>query len=167
MALVATAGSSSANSYATVSEGDTYHDNHLYASTWTSATDANKEKALIMATRILDEKMDWVGTKTTQDQALAWGREGVEYDSYPIVSTIVPDQIKNATIEFARHLLDKDWTKNKDDKGIGKISVGSINIEYDKMDTEAVVPDIVQEMLRIWGTLYTRSKFGTVAVVRS
>jgi hypothetical protein len=44
-----------ANSYADVTDGDAYHDGHLYASAWTAAATANKEKALVMATRL------WVG----------------------------------------------------------------------------------------------------------
>ena len=98
MAIDATANGASADSYATVAEGDTYHDNHLYATDWTGATTANKEKALKMATRILDEKIDWSGTKTTDSQALAWGRSDVLDDGYSVSSTIVPEPVKNATI---------------------------------------------------------------------
>jgi len=29
------------------------------------------------------------------------------------------------------------------------------------------MPEIVQEMLRGWGTIYARAKFGTVPVVRT
>ena len=43
-----------ANSYATAADGDAYHDGHLYATAWTGATLANKEKALVMATRLID-----------------------------------------------------------------------------------------------------------------
>ena len=45
-------GKSDANSYASVADADAYHEGHLYASAWTGATTADKEKALVMATRL-------------------------------------------------------------------------------------------------------------------
>jgi hypothetical protein len=39
-----------ANSYASAPDGDAYHDGHLYATAWTGATLANKEKASINST---------------------------------------------------------------------------------------------------------------------
>ena len=167
MSLDATANGTSANSYVTVADADTYHDSHLYATTWTAASTANKEKALKMATRILDEKIAWTGTKTTDEQALAWGRSDVTDDGYSVSSTIVPNPIKNATAEFARHLIGTDLTGNADGKGLASLAVGSISLTFDKTDTAGVIPSIVQEMLRGWGIIHARAKFGTVAVVRT
>jgi hypothetical protein len=167
MAIDATAGGASADSYTTVAEADTYHDNHLYATDWTGATTANQEKALKMATRILDEKIDWSGLKTSESQALAWGRTGVTDDGYSVSSSIVPSPIKNATSEFARHLLGSDLTVDAQGKGLSSMAVGSITLSFDKTDTAGVIPSIVQEMLRGWGTIHARSKFGTATVVRS
>jgi len=167
MALDATVNGSSADSYVSVADADAYHDNHLYASTWTSASTANKEKALKMATRILDEKIDWVGTKATEQQALGWGRYDVTDEGYTVSSTIIPQPIKNATAEFARHLIGSDLTGNADGKGLSSLVVGSVSLTFDKNDTAGVMPDIVQEMLRGWGEIHARAKFGTVAVVRS
>jgi hypothetical protein len=42
-----------ANSYASAVDGEAYHSGHCYASAWTVATTANKEKALGMATRLI------------------------------------------------------------------------------------------------------------------
>lgn len=167
MSLDATAGGSSADSYTTVAEADTYHDNHLYATDWTGATTANQEKALKMATRILDEKIDWSGSKSTSSQALAWGRTGVEDDGYSVSSSIIPNPIKNATSEFARHLLGSDLTVDAQGKGLDSLAVGSITLSFDKTDTAGVIPSIVQEMLRGWGTIHARAKFGTATVVRT
>ena len=60
MAIVldATVGGSSANSYCTRAEGDTYHEAHLYATAWTGATSGNKDAALVWATRMLDEQIE-------------------------------------------------------------------------------------------------------------
>jgi len=47
------------------------------------------------------------------------------------------------------------------------LKVGDITLDFDKTDTAGVIPEIVQEMLRGWGTIYARAKFGSVAVVRT
>jgi hypothetical protein len=167
MALDATPNGASADSYTTVSESDTYHTNHLYSTSWSSASTANKEIALKMATRILDEKVDWSGLKATDAQALAWGRTGVTDDGYTVSSTTIPNPIKNAVAEFARHLLAGDSTGDAQGKGLESLEVGSIKLNFDKTDTAGVLPSIVQEMLRGWGDIHARAKFGTVSVVRS
>lgn len=167
MALDATPNSATANSYVSVSDADAYHATHLYSTTWTSATEANKEIALQMATRILDEKTDWIGSRATSTQALAWGRTNVTDDGQTVDSTIVPQAIKNATAEFAKELLAGDPTGDAQGKGLTSLEVGSIKLAFDKTDTAGVLPSIVQEMLRGWGSIHARAKFGTVAVVRS
>ena len=63
-------GKSDANSYASVADGDAYHDGHLYATAWTAATTANKEKALVFATRLIDAEFRFKGTKANSTQAL-------------------------------------------------------------------------------------------------
>ena len=167
MALDATINGASSDSFITVAEADAYYDNHLYATTWDAGTTANKEKALKMATRILDEKCEWSGTRATSTQALGWGRSDVVYDGITVSSTEMPIQISNATAEFAGHLLASDLTVNAEGKGLNSLKVGDISLDFDKSDTAGVMPDIVQEMLRGWGTIYARAKFGSVPVVRS
>ena len=167
MAIDATVNGANSDSFITVAVADTYHENHLYATDWSSANTGNKEKALKMATRILDEKVAWSGSRATSTQALGWGRANVTYDGISVASNVIPTQIGNATAEFARHLLGSDLTVNADGKGLGSLSVGTITLAFDKTDTAGVMPDIVQEMLRGWGTIHARAKFGSVAVVRS
>jgi hypothetical protein len=167
MSLDATVNGANSDSFITVATADTYFSNHLYSSTWDAGSTANKEKALKMATRILDEKCAWSGTRATSTQALGWGRTDVYYDGISVSSTTIPVQIANATAEFAGHLLAKDLTVNAEGKGLSSIKVGDIELDFDKSDTAGVMPDIVQEMLRGWGIIYARAKFGSVAVVRS
>lgn len=167
MSLDATPGSASANSYLTVAEADAYHNTSLYASAWTSATTENKERALITATRILDEKISWVGFKATAEQALAWGRTNVVDDGYDVPSTIIPLPVKNATAEFAKHLLITDSTAQPDSKGLNRIKVGTVELDFDKTDTADVLPDIVQDMLNGWGNIHTRGGFKVMKVERA
>ncbi len=167
MAIDATVNGANSNSFITVAEADAYWATNLYPTTWDSATTANKEKALKMATRILDEKVAWVGTRATSAQALGWGRTDVYYDGITVESTTMPIQISNATAQFAGDLLVSDLTANAEGKGLNSLKVGDITLDFDKSDTAGVMPEIVQEMLRGWGTIYARAKFGSVAVVRT
>ena len=167
MAIDATVNGASSNSFCTVAEADAYWSTNLYPTTWESATTANKEKALKMATRILDEKCAWAGTRATSAQALGWGRTDVVYDGITVSSTAIPQQIINATSQFAGDLLVSDLTANSEGKGLNSLKVGEITLDFDKTDTAGVMPEIVQEMLRGWGTIYARAKFGSVAVVRT
>ena len=167
MAIDATVNGATSDSFITVAVADTYFSNNLYATTWDAASTADKEKALKMATRILDEKVAWVGTRATSAQALGWGRTDVYWDGITVSSTTMPIQISNATAEFAGSLIDSDLTANAEGKGLNSLKVGDITLEFDKNDTAGVMPEIVQEMLRGWGTIYARAKFGSVAVVRT
>ncbi len=63
-----------ANAYASVVDGDTYHDGHLYAAAWTGATADNKAAALVMATRLIDSQVRFTGFKAKDEQALQWPR---------------------------------------------------------------------------------------------
>ena len=167
MALDATPSGENANSYISVADADDYFSNHLYSSDWDNATLGSKESALIMCTRILDEKIDWIGLKNTKEQALAWGRSGVIDDGYDVSATIVPEPIKNATAEFAKHLIANNSTENADGKGLESLKVGSVELKFDKSDTRDVLPNIVQEMLRGWGNIWVKNKANIADLVRN
>ena len=125
MAIDATIGGATSDSYSTVADADAYHTNHLYHATWTAASTDSKERSLKMATRLLDERITWVGSKYTDEQHLRWPRGSV---------------------------TDLD---------------GDSVLTFSKTDTADVLPTIVQEMLRGWGTIHARAKFGSVTVVRT
>ena len=73
--VIATAGSSSANSYLTVAAADGLADDRLGTLAWATATTDNKGRALITATRYLDQ-LEWLGSRASTTQALAWPRSG-------------------------------------------------------------------------------------------
>ena len=77
-----------ANSYATAADGDAYHDGHLYATAWTGATLANKEKALVMATRLIDGEYQFNGFKRSDAQALQWPRERCDDPDRSVVGIV-------------------------------------------------------------------------------
>src|SRR5678815_2217292 len=111
--IVATAGSASATSYATIQEGDTYHETHLYADDWTDTDDDSKCKALQMATRLLDQWFEWDGFVSSTDQALRWPRSGVTGpNGYLEADDETPSRIRDGCIELARQLIAENRTED-------------------------------------------------------
>ena len=131
MALVVENGSglSGANSYASVSEADTYaSDRGLTA--WTGDT-AAKEAALIRATDYLEAtyREAWLGYRATQTQALSWPRTNVEVDLYPVPANTVPTAVKSATIEMAIRALTENLLADQGQR-VKREKVDVLEVEY-------------------------------------
>ncbi len=151
-------GLTTANSYASEDFADDYHEDHIYASTWTAATGGNREKALMWATRMLDTKIDWFGSKKTSAQALRWPRYSVsDLDGYTFSSSEIPVWLANATCELARYLLASDRYAEADTKGFKKMKVGPLSMEMDKYDRNPVLPPSVWDMCKPYGRLSTQA----------
>ena len=175
------AGLANANSYANAADGDTYHDGHLYATAWTAATTGNKEKALVMATRLIDGLFQFNGFKRISTQALQWPRRecrdpDIENGVVPglllvrgpfLDETKVPALVVNATCELARALVIEDRTDDPDGEGLSSMSVvGSLRLDFNANDRQPVVPLIVQTWLGKFGEYLARSK-GMARLVRT
>lgn len=76
MALVITAGSTSANSYADATYADTYFQTHLMRDRWTVIRDAAMSEAALLAAMPIIEEQDYLGVKKTTTQALNFPRVG-------------------------------------------------------------------------------------------
>jgi hypothetical protein len=147
--LVATAGATNANSYATMAEADTYFDERLQATNWIG----EKARALIMATRRIDV-LRFEGEKVSTAQALKWPRieayddDGEEYDT-----STVPAIVKQATYELALKILNDD-AASTDTLGvtglesIRRAKVGPLEVEVYKGFKAADLPDTVLRLLR-------------------
>src|SRR5688572_24606071 len=97
MAINATPGSPTADAYATLAEATAYMAANLYSEVWTSAVTDDQERALKMASRLLDAYFKWLGVRTYSDQALGFPRTGLFRDSTIAVdSTTIPVEIRNA-----------------------------------------------------------------------
>jgi hypothetical protein len=165
--LVTTPGSASANSYCSVSDADAYHAGHLYASTWNSASVTSKESALLWATRLLDEQVDWFGTKTYADGALRFPRLAVfDRDGYEFDGTVIPGWLENATAELARWLMEEDRTEDRV-RGISYLLVGDMALSFDRFDEKPVVPPSVVSMVKYYGEMLSVSQSGFVKVERT
>lgn len=150
MTIVATPKATNANSYATLAEANAYHDTRLHNAEWSSASEADKEKALKMATRALDQLM-WKGVTTTSTQVLKFPRAYLLdiHGNYQDSDTI-PTQLVEATAELAWLLIVKDSTRESTTKGIKSVGAGPVNVVFDKTDRARNIPDSVIDMVGHW-----------------
>ena len=164
-----------ANSYASAADGDAYHEGHLYATAWTGATTQNKEKALVMATRLIDGEYQFNGFKGSEAQALQWPRErcsdpdrsgggivpGVLSsfggDSW-VASDVVPARVVQATCELARELILADRTATPPGEGVTLVrAADQSETIYNKRDKRPVIPMVAQNLLCKYGSLLKRA----------
>lgn len=136
--LVATVGSASANTYASLAEAATYFGDRLNSDSWGIASADNRTRALLMAAKRL-ERENWIGGRVTSTQALAWPRAGAEKaDSVP---GIAGDDIPGAGIV--------SWYRG---------NYGTYNAGVDYYDTDEVpqaIKDAQCELAMAYLTGYT------------
>ena len=158
MALDATAGGANSNSYCTMNEAEDYMENRLHSDNWDDATDNDQEASLIWATALLDRLCNWSGSKVTDTQALRWPRSYIyDPDGDTVSATIIPQFLKDATAEFALHLLGDDVTITipRDLEGFKQIEVGSLNLVLDTArgtPKKPIMPDSVWIIVREYCT---------------
>jgi hypothetical protein len=154
--IITTAGAADANSYASEAELASWIELRLRNSAAVLAATADiKKKALILATRQIDELVEWDGEPTDPDvQALQWPRSGMHDDKgVEIEDDVIPDRLKNATCELACSLIDGDRTAEVATEGIDRIKAGPVEIEFSTSSPPArkVFTDTVFQMIALWG----------------
>jgi hypothetical protein len=102
--IVSTIGGATSNSYLTVAEATTISDTLLGTLAWTSATTDQQNRALVMATRLIDQ-LSWVGERASTTQALAWPRTDAECDELEYGSDEIPEPITLGQFDIAEALL--------------------------------------------------------------
>jgi len=146
--LIATAKSSTANSYCTLAEADQYQDDRpAVSTTWADASENNKIRALLWATQLMESLFDWTGYASTTTQALGWPRMGLlERIDVDLDSDTVPQEVKDAQAEYARQLLVTNRAQDNDieSQSIKSIKAGSVALEFEEGAAyNKVVPDAV------------------------
>jgi DnaT-like ssDNA binding protein len=170
LTLVATAAAANANSYCLVSEADAYHETKLYGTTWNESVNVPaKIQALVWATSLLDRYFEWVGSVSTDTQALRWPRVGAyDRDGRLLTTTGIPTDMKNATAELARWLIVSDRTAESASSGgdVQRVKLGSMEVEYvaGTSTDVSVIPDAVVTMLSHVGTY--QSGIGGAVIMR-
>ena len=174
MALDTSIGTLTANSYATLAEADTYHSTRLHNAQWAAAEEADKEVALLWATRMLDNGVEFVGRRygLHQEQALQWPRYGV-FDSnrYYIEEDVIPKQVKDAQCELAWLLLQSDRTSPSTGAAVASIrdiTVGPIKLGFNESkDTIDVIPRGVIDLLQGLGVAVSAKGPKSIRLLRA
>ncbi len=128
MALDATVGGASSNSYATRAVADTYFGDRLDVSEWDAASNATKESALVMATLRLDQE-EYTGTRADVDQNLSWPRYGVYVDGIYQDSDAIPRKILEALYELALGIVkDNTFLADTGLEGFKNVKLGELDV---------------------------------------
>jgi len=180
--LVATAGATNANSYLSVAGADSIADSMVGTLAWSSATEANKIKALITATNGL-ETLKWIGSRSSTTQALAWPREEASCGDKTIADDEIPRELELATFDLANALLgDPTLLRSSSSKealvtgipnrDLKRIKLDVMEIEWNtnvgNSTTEAVTPlTVLPHLATILGCLTTSTTRGGLGGVVS
>jgi hypothetical protein len=148
--LVYTPGASNANSYCDSTYADAYFAARVGSDNWSSA---DKDVALIHATRVLDSTFVYTGYVDSEStQALRWPRTYVyDRDGREVSETIIPDPVKQATCELALHIsVSGGYSAEVND--VKALRVGPIRIDSNVNSSSYSIPSVVQELLSGYGT---------------
>lgn len=176
--LVETPGSATANTYANLAEAEAFMATLSFAEAWT-ASDEAKKAALVNAARLMGT-MGWKGTRTNQDQALAWPRcassaptmqtialtRGInvdwllDRDGYQVDPATIPQCIKDAQCAFALALMDDDRAADAGGLAPTTLKVGTLHIENLR---RSMIPAVVYDLCGF----FLASTPGRVRVERS
>ena len=128
----ATIKSETANSYVTLTEANSYFETVRDSSTWTNKTDDLMNRALISATREIDNLV-FYGDRCDEDQALKFPRTNYQVDRVELSCSTIPLNIKYAQYELARALAnDTDAiTGNTGTAGVpSEVKLGDLQVKY-------------------------------------
>jgi hypothetical protein len=151
--LIATVQGTTSNSYITVADADTYFDERIGSSAWTGEDADDKARALIQATRRIDQEK-YQGTKVTEGQALKWPRFwATDDDGEEFAEDAIPVIVRQATCELAlQYLTDDDsGTVPLLDTGLEQFDtakVGSLDMSRDPSFKAGQLPANVRRLLR-------------------
>lgn len=138
-----------ANSYVSVAVADDYYViDPNFSATWTAYTTAQKEYYLAWATRLLDQKTKWNGSRYTETQALRWPRSSVrDADGNTIEVTEIPQQLQHAVMELAKWLATNDPTTGPDTDALKRVAVDVIEIEWQDGAFQSDYPSLLNQLL--------------------
>lgn len=161
------AGLSTANSYVSVADFETFATDHGYT---LSGTSTQKEQALVRATAYIDGtfRSMFGGVRTHgRDQALEFPRSGlVDREGWGIDSDEMPAELKNATCEAAKRELASSGSLVPDIKAGGgvlkRVKAGSVEVEYDNDGSLTKTFQAIEQALG--SLLVIRSRYSGVAV---
>ena len=128
--------------YVNLTEANEYFSDRLHADAWAEASDADKEKALAMATKAID-RQPLRGRKTETGQALAFPR-------YPDAE--IPQNVKEACCEEALTILERGNSQRRklQQEGVQSFSLGNMSETFAAGAGKGLLSQEAKELLRPW-----------------
>lgn len=122
-------GVATANAYLTLAEADAFAEEELYLDAWVAADEDRRTAALVLATRLMDERLVWAGVPATTTQVLGWPRSDV-YDRLAVLvaDDAVPEDVKRGTFRTAVALLADDRVKLSEEGAVVSLTVGPLSL---------------------------------------
>ena len=135
------------DSYLSVADADTYWSDRNN-STWSAASEAEKEAALREATQYLDANYTWTGVLSVSDQVLDWPRFGA-YDDEGRELSDIPTKVGQSCAELALAALSSRLVPVGSASGqeTKKEKVGDIEVEYYEGSSTVGTYDFVDMLL--------------------
>lgn len=150
MPLEPTPGAPDADTYADLDEFDAYATSRVPSLEWyVTATDPQKEAALVGSARLLDSYLVWTGLASSGTQSMAWPRVGMyNRNGFAIPTDEIPAALKNAQSEWALQLGAGDLLSDNDaaKKNVKRVKAGSVEVEF--QDTDVSSTDLVDAALQ-------------------
>lgn len=139
----------SAKSYVSVEEADDFLATNIHASAaWDALSADTREKVLSWASRVLDDRLRWLGRPSTTTGALRWPRTGTsDRDGTPIPGNVIPRALKAATAELARFLVAEDRTAERDQDALTRLKADVVELEFVEGYRLKTIPASVTAML--------------------
>ena len=124
-------GLANANVYADQADAAQYLENTGRKDAWAAFSSAEKNAALIQGTDYLDQafRNRFKGTRSSSTQRLEWPRDNV-YDELGTIITAIPEEILNASIEFAFEAASSPLAPTPQVSDTG----GQVVLQRDKVD---------------------------------
>lgn len=149
MALDATVGGATSNSFLTREEAIELANDHPFATAWLALTDAEKDKTLILASRLID-RLCWLGSPLSTTQALAFPRSGLKASGRYIPSDTIPQQIKNAVFEYALLIgggTNPGTPSDAAEQGLKRVKAGPVEVEFQKLVELKILPEPIMHWI--------------------
>lgn len=131
--IVSTPGAANANAFCDEAWGNSYHQTRPNSDFWFDQSTEAKEAGIIQATRFLCSAFQWTGAAASGTQSLCWPRTGMlTRNGYAIAANIIPVELKDATAEFARQLIEADRAADNDAEktGLSSVSAGPVSVSW-------------------------------------
>lgn len=157
-----------ATSYVSVEDADDILTMNIHAGpAWDALDVENKERLLAWASRYLDERARWYGARTVETSGLRWPRTGVvDRDNARIAPNVIPRQLKAATAEMARYLIEEDRSTERGQDALTRLKADVIELEFSEGYRLPKVPEHMQYLIAGLGSIAGGSGIKFARIIR-